>query len=139
MKNILWEDDEYMKKLKVWVFIIAVTVLVIGFGIITNAAGGSINTSEFGTFTYSLTGPSPTTVNALTSITRYTSNTRVIVKLDIRNNSTGELIYSRTQEEVGAPLSSITTAIYENYTLAAFSTHEARGNGTVVKYLAEVF
>ena len=100
-------------------------------------SAATISTSEFGNFTYSLER-SGSTVTAVTKTSKVAN--KLITKLEVQVNATGETIVSVNATRQNATDNTIVKAT--NYTttkLAAFSTHEARGTGSVAKYLAEVF
>lgn len=125
-----------MKNFKVKVLGAATAIMVMAFA--GSASAASVSTSEFGTFTYTLS-KSGTTVTANTSITKYTSSTRVITKLEVQNNATGAMLANVERTVTGGSSSSISATNLTATKLAAFSTHEARGNGSVAKYLASTF
>ncbi|GGF98553.1 hypothetical protein [Paenibacillus aceti] len=125
-----------MKNLKVKVLGAAVAVMVMAFA--GSASAESVNTSEFGKFTYTLT-KSGSSVTANTSIAKYKSSTKVITALEVQDNATGKTIGKVTRTETGKSSSSISVTNLTAKKLAAFSAHEARGNGSVAKYLAKTF
>lgn len=126
-----------MKKIKVKVLAAATAIMMMAFAGSVSVA--SINTSEFGTFTYNLT-KSGTSVTAATSITKTSSSTKVITKLEVQNNNaTGAVLVNLQKTVTGGKSSSIRANNLTASTLAAFSTHEARGKNSVARYLAKTF
>lgn len=125
-----------MKKTKVAILFISLMMIVSSFGIVSAYTDTSV--PEFGTFTWSLT-KSGSTVYAKTSITKYTSSTKVITQLEVQNNATGVTLFDYTKTVTGGSSSNVTASNLGSVTLAAFSCHEARGNGSVAHWEAEVF
>ncbi|MWC29497.1 hypothetical protein GON22_15505 [Paenibacillus sp. MMS18-CY102] len=124
-----------MKKLNLKVLGIATAIFALVSG---GASAASISTTEFGTFTYTLS-KSGSTVTASTSITSFTSTTKVITALEVQENSTGTMLAKLTKTTTGGSSSAVSAANLTSTTLAAFSSHEARGNSSTVKYLSSTF
>lgn len=100
-------------------------------------SAASVSTSEFGTMTYSLTG-SGNTVSAKTNVTKAAPT--LLTKLEIQVNATGATIFNYQATAYNA--TSCPNTKVTNYTvskLAAFATHEARGNSSVAKYTSATF
>lgn len=125
-----------MKKIKVKMFAAATAIMIMAFA--GSASAASVNTSEFGTFTYNLT-KSGKSVTASTSITKTTSSTKVITKLEVQNNATGAVLVNTQRTTTGGKSSTIRANNLTASKLAAFSTHEARGKNSVARYLAKTF
>ena len=104
----------------------------------TTVSAASVNTSEFGKFTYSLT-KSANKISAKTS-TEKTAH-KLITKLEIQVNATGQVLANITETAVNAKKNPVVKVINngEKRSLAAFSAHEARGKSSVVKYKADIF
>lgn len=103
----------------------------------TTANAATVQTSEFGTMTYGLTR-SGSTVTATTKTQKAAK--KLITKVDVMLNSTGELVASANVTKQNATNNTVVKVTnYSSETLAAFSTHEARGNSSVAKYCSTVF
>lgn len=97
----------------------------------------SVSTSEFGTFTYTLSR-SGQSVTAKTSCTVAAS--KLITTVEVQLNSTGESLGTVTTQKSDAKVATaIKVTNYASAKLAAFSCHEARGNSSVAKYLSSTF
>jgi len=125
-----------MKNLKVKVIGMATAMMIMAFA--GSALADSVSTTEFGTFTYTLT-KSGTTVTAETSITKYVSTTKVITTLEVQDNATGTPLANVSRTVTGGSSSSVSAANLTSTKLAAFSSHEARGNSSTVKYSSSTF
>lgn len=100
-------------------------------------SAATVSTGEFGTMTYYLRG-SGNTVTAHTSVTK-TAN-KVITKLEIQVNATGATIFN--YQKTASNAKACTNTKVTNYTvtkLAAWGTHEARGNSSIAKYTSATF
>ena len=102
------------------------------------ASAASVYNTEFGTLNYSL-ARSGSTVTAKTSVTK-TAN-KLITGVEIQVNATGETIAKANVTKSKARVNDIirVTNCSSGTKLACFSSHEARGTGSVVRYLAEKF
>ncbi|MFD2117269.1 hypothetical protein ACFSTH_13080 [Paenibacillus yanchengensis] len=125
-----------MKKLRVKVA--GFTAVVMMMALSGSALAAEVNTSEFGKFTYNLS-KSGSTVTASTSIANYTSSTKVITTLEVQENATGNVLFNSSVTKTNNSTASIQATNLTSTKLAAFSAHEARGQNSVVKYLAETF
>lgn len=126
-----------MKKFRKIALSVLMTLCLVGtVSLTTNAA--SVSTSEFGTLNYSLTR-SGSTVTARTSVTK-TAN-KLVTGVEIQNNATGATIAKANVTKNNAKVNNVVRATNctNGTKLACFSSHEARGKGSVVKYLAETF
>lgn len=119
-----------------------VVALLLVFGLfgsmpaVANAA--TLSTTEFGTFSYSLTR-SGSTVAAKTSVTKTAKN--LITSIEIQVNATGETLVNTSVTKSNVKINNVIKATnYSTSTkLACFSCHEARGTSSVARYLAEKF
>lgn len=126
-----------MKKIKKVTVSLLVAASVLGsMPVIANAA--TVSTAEFGTLNYSLTRRG-STVTAKTSVTKAAN--KLITGVEIQVNSTGKTVAKGRVTKNNAKVNNVIKATnYSSGTkLACFSSHEARGTGSVVKYLAETF
>jgi hypothetical protein len=131
-----------MKKFKKLAIVLATIIMLSAFTITANAK--TVETEEFGTLEYvlfidesRLPSRGFSTVLAHTTISNPGSGKIVMTTMDVRNNSTGVLVATRTDSD---PLVSYVS--YDNedrITLAAFTCHEARGNSSIARYLAIAF
>jgi len=132
-----------MSKIKKIVMIItAMIIMASAFTITANAT--EVSTTEFGTLTYDLyldesqlSSRGFSTVRAYTTISNPGTGKIVMTTMDVRNNSTGALITTRTNSG-----SSSSYVYYDNENrvyLAAFTCHEARGNSSIARYMACIF
>lgn len=126
------------KSLKVMITALLMTLIIVTPAL-AGSAGGSVPTSEFGTFTWSLTTG---TINAVaeTGIQKYSTSTQVGVKLSVVNNITGEQIaYGQQYKQNSSYASKTITFQYpgDGIPKGAFSTHEAIGNSSIVRYEAQ--
>lgn len=99
------------------------------------ANAATVSTSEFRTMNYSLTR-SGSTVTAKTSVTK-TAN-KLITGVEIQVNAT---VATASVTKNNAKVNDVikVTNYSSSTKLACFSSHEARGTGSVAKYLAETF
>ena len=112
---------------------VALSITCIGGSV--SAASYSESTSEFGTFKATL-NKSGRTATATTKTTKVASS--IYCNVEIQYNSTGETIdYDENTESNDTYVTSRVTN-YKSFSVAVFSCHEARGNGSVVKYFADV-
>lgn len=103
----------------------------------TTANAATVSTDEFGTMTYSLSR-SGNTVTAITKTQKTAA--KLITKLDVMLNSTGQLLVRANVTKEDARNNTVVRATnYTSSKLAAFTTHEARGNSSVAKYCSTVF
>lgn len=132
-----------MRNTKRLAFILSVMIIVTGaFSTMANAT--EVSTTEFGTLTYDLyldesQLPSRgfSTVRAYTAISNPGTGKIVMTTMDVRNNSTGVLIATRTDSDTSS-----SSVHYDNENrvyLAAFTCHEARGNSSIARYMACIF
>lgn len=133
-----------MKKAKIGALLISTLMFVSMFNINANAAS-SVETSEFGTFSWNLEReyqPGVRTyyvwAEATTSITKnYSStSTKVIASIEVQDNETGRTLDYRTKSNSTGP--SVILESYANTSryreMAVFGCHEARGQGSIVRY-----
>lgn len=115
--------------------VFALAFCITGSAIPVSAA--SVNTTEFGKFTYSLT-KSGNEVTAKTSTKKTAA--KLITKMTVQVNSTGETLVNVTATKTNVKKNVVVRAVNgTGKKLAAFSTHEARGKTSIAKYKAEVF
>lgn len=106
-------------------------------GSVVPVSASTVNTSEYGNFTYSLS-KSGNQVTATTKTQKAAS--KLITKMTVQVNSTGKTLVNATTTKINAKNNVMIRAINNtSKKLAAFSTHEARGKTSVVKYKAEIF
>lgn len=114
---------------------LALALCITGGAVSVSAA--SVNTTEFGQFTYSLS-KSGNEVTANTETTK--TATKLITKMTVQVNSTGKTLVNVTETKENVKKNVVVRAINDTgKKLAAFSTHEARGKTSIAKYKAEVF
>lgn len=117
---------------------LALSLCMVGsMGSVIPVSAKSVQTTEFGTFTYSL-NKSGNEVQAVTKTSKTAS--KLITKLEVQINATGETIANVTATKTDAkscPALGATNGTSKK--LAAFSTHEARGKTSIAKYEAEIF
>lgn len=140
-----------MKKVRVTALIICiiVTISMTGLLVYAGANEGSGQTPEFGTFSWSLghevTHPISRTYNVrvegITSITKYSAGTTVIVKIEVQDNKTGTPLYTCIDSKTNAPTAKTLTKsnILPHHEFAAFGCHEARGKNAIVRYTCTTF
>lgn len=115
----------------------AFALCLAGSSITASAKTVTVNTTEFGKFTYGLTR-SGSTVTATTKCTKAAPT--LITKLEVQVNATGETLVNTTITKKNATSNPIIKAVNTgDVKLAAFSCHEARGKGSVAYHLAEKF
>lgn len=126
-----------MKRIKQMALSLVMAASLLGSSPLT-ANAATISTSEFGTMSYSLTR-SGSTVTARTSVSK-TAN-KLITSVEIQINATGVTVAKASVTKNNAKVNDVLQATnYSSSTeLACFSSHEARGTGSVVKYLAKTF
>jgi len=127
-----------MKKVRVTALIICIIVTI-----------SMTQTPEFGTFSWSLghevTHPISRTYNVrvegITSITKYSAGTTVIVKIEVQDNKTGTPLYTCIDSKTNAPTAKTLTKsnILPHHEFAAFGCHEARGKNAIVRYTCTTF
>ena len=123
-----------MKRIKQMALSLIMAASLLG-SIPLTANAATVSTSEFGTMNYSLTR-SGSTVTAKTSVTK-TAN-KLITGVEIQVNATGATASVTKNNAKVNDVIKVTN--YSSSTkLACFSSHEARGTGSVAKYLAETF
>lgn len=106
-------------------------------GSVVPVSASTVNTSEFGKFTYSLS-KSGNQVTATTKTQKTAS--KLITKMTVEINSTGQKLVNTTVTKKNTKSNVMIKAINNtNKKLAAFSTHEACGKTNVIKYKAEIF
>lgn len=116
---------------------VAMAAILATYFLGTTANAATVQTSEFGTMTYGLTR-SGSTVTATTKTQKVAA--KLITKVDVMLNSTGELIATADVTKKNATNNTVVKVTnYSSEVLAAFSTHEARGNSSVAKYCSTVF
>lgn len=124
-----------MKKKKLISMVAALMICVMGVSV--PASAKSVNTTEFGKFTWTLV-KSGNEVTANTKCEKAAN--KLITNLTIQINATGETIANVSKTAENATNCKKTTVVNRTgVNLACFSCHEARGKGSITKYLAEVF
>lgn len=137
-----------MKKTKIIVLLISVILSVSMFNISTNAAS-SVETREFGTFSWELKSASQPGVRtycvwaeATTSISKnYSStSTKVIASVEVQDNKTGRTLDYRTGTNNTGPSVKVKSISNINDTrkMAVFACHEARGQSSIVRYTSTI-
>lgn len=123
-----------MKRIKQMALSLIMAASLLG-SIPLTANAATVSTSEFGTMNYSLTR-SGSTVTAKTSVTK-TAN-KLITGVEIQVNAT---VATASVTKNNAKVNDVikVTNYSSSTKLACFSSHEARGTGSVAKYLAETF
>lgn len=126
-----------MKRIKQMALSLVMAASLLGSSPLT-ANAETVSTSEFGTMSYSLTR-SGSTVTAKTSVTK-TAN-KLITSVEILINATGATVAKASVTKNNAKVNDVikTTNYSSGTTLACFSCHEARGTGSIAKYLAKTF
>ncbi len=124
-----------MKRNKLVAMVAALSICVMGVSV--PASAKSVNTTEFGKFAWSLV-KSGNSVTAKTTCQK--KALKLITGVEIQVNATGETIVNVTKTKANATSCKIDKIVNgTSKKLACFSSHEARGKGSVTKYLAEVF
>lgn len=101
------------------------------------ASAQNVDTTEFGKFTYNLTR-SGSTVTATTKCTK--AAPVLITTVEVQVNSTGKKLGSASATKKNAKENVVIKATnIGDVKLAAFSCHEARGQGSVAYYSKSVF
>lgn len=119
---------------KVTAVVLALTICLAGSNLVF---AKPVETSEFGTFSYSL-NRSGKKVTAETSTTKNAS--KLITTVEVQLNATGQTLGTATVTTYNSISSeAVKVTNYSTKKLAAFSCHEARGKTSVAKYMAEVF
>ena len=123
-----------MKRVKQMALSLIMAASLLG-SIPLTANAATVSTSEFRTMNYSLTR-SGSTVTAKTSVTK-TAN-KLITGVEIQVNAT---VATASVTKNNAKVNDVikVTNYSSSTKLACFSSHEARGTGSVAKYLAETF
>lgn len=113
-------------------------ILTVGLlGSVMSVSAASITTREFGKFTYSLS-KNQKSVTAKTKVAK--TAPKLITSIEVQLNSTGKKISSRTKTNKKSKNCNLKTTFKKsNVKYAAFSSHEARGAGSVVRYKSVVF
>lgn len=120
---------------KITAVVLALTICLAGSNLVF---AKTVETSEFGTFSYSLTRSG----NKVTAITKTEKTAaHLYTTLEVQLNATGETIYGpKTFTKENVKINKVIRLTnYSTKKLAVFSCHEARGKTSVTKYLAEVF
>lgn len=118
-----------MKRIKQMALSLIMAASLLG-SIPLTANAATVSTSEFGTMNYSLTR-SGSTVTAKTSVTK-TAN-KLITGVEIQVNATGATVATASVTKNNAKVNDVikVTNYSSSIKLACFSSHEARGTGSV--------
>lgn len=124
-----------MKRNKLVAMVAALSICIMGVSV--PASAKSVNTTEFGKFSWSIV-KSGQEVTAKTSCQKAAK--KLITTAEVQINATGERLFTLTRTKENATSCKASKIVNEtSRKLACFSCHEARGKGSVTKYLAEVF
>lgn len=123
-----------MKKSRIKSLVLSAALILGSLSTVANAA--TVYTTEFGTFSYGITKNSSNQVQAYTTITKTGKTVRTTI--EVQDNATGARVFTNTATGSTSAYTLRWTNI-SNRMLACFSSHEARGTSSYVKYMAKTF